>query len=121
MRMSLRLTRSLSPLLLTALALAGCAASSPPPPPPPPPVDPGEAPPGWDDGIRPPEAEDLNPDPAIVEVALDARVAALEIVPGTTTPAWTYNGRLCGPLIRAKVGDTVIVHLTNDLPEETTI
>jgi FtsP/CotA-like multicopper oxidase with cupredoxin domain len=108
-------------LLLAALGVASCADAPPPVSPPPPPVDHGEAPPGWDDGIRPPEAEDLNPDPSIVEVALDARVASLEILPGTTTPAWTYNGGLCGPLIRAKVGDTIIVHFTNSLPEETTV
>ena len=34
---------------------------------------------------------------------------------------WTYNGLVPGPLIRARVGDRVVVHFTNNLPEETTI
>ena len=35
--------------------------------------------------------------------------------------AWTYDGRIPGPLIRAHVGDRVIVHFTNNLPQPTTI
>jgi FtsP/CotA-like multicopper oxidase with cupredoxin domain len=76
---------------------------------------------GWDDGIRVPEATDLDPSPDTVEVAITAAVTPLEIQPGLTTPLWTYNGTLPGPLIRAKVGDRVIVHFTNQLPEPTTI
>src|SRR6185369_273003 len=47
--------------------------------------------------------------------------ADLSIVPGGTTPMWTYDGRVPGPLIRARAGDRVVVHFTNALPEETTI
>lgn len=32
-----------------------------------------------------------------------------------------YNGRVPGPVLRANVGDTVVVHLSNLLPEPTTI
>ena len=78
-------------------------------------------PPGWDDGIRVAEAYDFNPDPKIVEVNLHAALANLSFAPGQTTTVWTYNGQIPGPLIRARVGDRVIVHLTNDLPEPTTI
>ena len=35
--------------------------------------------------------------------------------------AWTYDGGLPGPLIRARVGDRLIVHFTNELPEPTTV
>jgi FtsP/CotA-like multicopper oxidase with cupredoxin domain len=76
---------------------------------------------GWDDAIRVPAAHDLNPDPAIVEVNLEARLADFRFVPGGPTTAWTYDGLLPGPLIRAKVGDRVIVHFSNSLPEPTTI
>lgn len=76
---------------------------------------------GWDDELAMAEAEDTNPDPRVVEVNLTAREAALEILPGTTTPMWTYDGKLPGPLIRAKVGDTLVVHFKNELPEPTTI
>jgi FtsP/CotA-like multicopper oxidase with cupredoxin domain len=76
---------------------------------------------GWDDDLRLPEAEDLNPDPHVLEINLEARTAELEILPGVKTEAWTYNGMLPGPLIRARVGDRLIVHFTNSLPEATTI
>ncbi len=35
--------------------------------------------------------------------------------------AWTYDGGLPGPIIRTKVGDRLIVHFTNHLPQPTTI
>jgi FtsP/CotA-like multicopper oxidase with cupredoxin domain len=80
-----------------------------------------QQPAGWDQGLRVPEAVDINPDPSIVEVNLTAQVAPMSLVPGGTTNAWTYNGLLPGPQIRAKVGDRVIVHFTNNLPDTTTI
>ena len=52
---------------------------------------------GWDAGMRLPEAPDLNPDPAIVEIEMDARLATIEIAPGLKVEAWTYNGLLPGP------------------------
>jgi FtsP/CotA-like multicopper oxidase with cupredoxin domain len=76
---------------------------------------------GWDQGVRLAEAEDLDPSPGIVEVNLEARIQPLPLREGTTTPVWTYNGRLPGPLIRARVGDRLIVNFTNNLPRETTI
>ena len=81
----------------------------------------GHAPPGWDAGIRLAEAADRNPDPNVVEVDLTARIAEVEIAPGTRVRAWTYNGGLPGPLIRTKVGDRLIVHFVNELDEPTTI
>src|SRR3954468_23267351 len=79
------------------------------------------APADWDTGVRLNEARDTNPDPAIVEVAMTARVADVEVAPGQRVKAWTYDGGIPGPLIRAHVGDRVIVHFTNDLPQPTTI
>ena len=76
---------------------------------------------GWDADLTLPQPTDLNPDPRIVEINLEAKIASLEITPGVLTPVWTYNGLLPGPYIRATVGDTVIVHFKNSLPEETTI
>ena len=66
------------------------------------------------------EAPDTNPDPRIVEVNLDARVAEVEIG-ARRVEVWTYNGSLPGPLIRANVGDRLIVHVTNHLPSSTTV
>ena len=66
-------------------------------------------------------APDLDPSPAVVEVALEAKLAQVEIAPGRTLSLWTYNGQLPGPRIEAKVGDTVRVRFKNSLPEATTI
>ena len=78
-------------------------------------------PPQWDAGIRIAEATDRNPDPDIVEVDFEARVATVEIAPGLKVDAWTYNGAIPGPTIRVKVGDRLIVHFTNNLPRPSTI
>jgi FtsP/CotA-like multicopper oxidase with cupredoxin domain len=76
---------------------------------------------GWEDAARLTEAPDLNPDPRIVEVMLDARVATVETAPGHRVEAWTYNGTLPGPLIRVHAGDRLIVRFTNQLPQPTTV
>jgi FtsP/CotA-like multicopper oxidase with cupredoxin domain len=76
---------------------------------------------GWDAGLKLVEAADVNPDPKIVEVTLEARISSLEITPGVRTDAWTYNGGLPGPLIRARKGDRLIVHFSNRLPQSTTV
>src|SRR5262245_23060799 len=78
-------------------------------------------PPSWDADTKLPEALDINPDPHIVEVDLEAAVSSLEIVPGVRSHVWTYNGGLPGPLIHARVGDRIIVHFTNKLPKPTTV
>lgn len=61
----------------------------------------------------PAPAEDLDPDPDTVRVAL--RAAPRD------DGSWAYNGQVPGPTIRARVGDTVVVELRNDLPNATTI
>ena len=62
----------------------------------------------------------LAAQPRTVEVNLDARISRVTIEPGHEVDAWTYNGDIPGPLIRARVGDRLIVHLTNHLPQPTT-
>jgi FtsP/CotA-like multicopper oxidase with cupredoxin domain len=79
------------------------------------------APPNWDADIRLKEAQDLNPDPKIVEVNLTAKIARVEVAPGKVVEAWTYDGGLPGPLIRGRVGDRLIVHFKNELPQPTTV
>src|SRR5947207_14084972 len=75
----------------------------------------------WDGGIKLAEVRDTNPDPKIVEVDLTARLADVEVAPGKTVQAWTYDGKIPGPLIRAHLGDRVIVHFVNRLPQPTTV
>ncbi len=78
-------------------------------------------PPHWDAAVRLPEAVDRNPDPRILEINLEARLAEVEIAPGQRVNAWTYDGGLPGPLIRLRVGDRLIVHFVNRLPQPTTV
>ena len=79
------------------------------------------APAGWADGVKLGELPDLNPDPTIVEVNLVAKLANVEVAPGKVVRAWTYNGGLPGPLIKANVGNRVIVHFKNELDQATTV
>jgi FtsP/CotA-like multicopper oxidase with cupredoxin domain len=68
-----------------------------------------------------PRAEDRNPDPNTVEIELEAREGTKTIGLSPPTPVWTYNGLTPAPLIDTKVGDRLIVHFKNALPEPTTI
>jgi FtsP/CotA-like multicopper oxidase with cupredoxin domain len=81
----------------------------------------GLQPEGGNSGLGPTAAADINPDPRVLEINLEARIARVEIAPGQTVDAWTYDGRIPGPLIRLRVGDRLIVHFTNALPDPTTI
>jgi FtsP/CotA-like multicopper oxidase with cupredoxin domain len=75
---------------------------------------------GWDDAVNLTEATDLNPDPHVVEVNLEARPDTVNLA-GIPTAMWTYNGAVPGPLIRTRVGDTVVVHFHSALPDPTTL
>ncbi|MHC4203607.1 MAG: multicopper oxidase family protein, partial [Planctomycetota bacterium] len=75
----------------------------------------------WTYSIKPHVARDLNPDPDIVELILVATESYVRFDNETSTIVWTYNGSIPGPTIDGKVGDTLIVHFFNNLPEETTV
>jgi FtsP/CotA-like multicopper oxidase with cupredoxin domain len=109
------------PLVAAALAATGCDGRAEREEAAAPPASAVGQPVGWADELAMPVPRDLNPDPDVVEIALEARVEEIEILPGTKTPAWTYNGTVPGPMIRAKIGDRLIVHFKNSLPEPTTI
>lgn len=49
------------------------------------------------------------------EVTMDQ--AQLEIIPGTLTTIWGYNGLYPGPTIRARSGRRTVIRQKNDLPE----
>jgi FtsP/CotA-like multicopper oxidase with cupredoxin domain len=70
-------------------------------------------------GLTP--AVDINPDPHIFEFNLEAKLSTTEYVTGKTTPVWSYNGTVPGPLIDVSVGDTLVIHFKNSLPQATTI
>jgi FtsP/CotA-like multicopper oxidase with cupredoxin domain len=68
-----------------------------------------------------PALEDKNPDPNVVEVSLEAAPTTLSYEDGKTTKVIAFNGSIPGPLLRAKVGDEVIVHFKNNQESPTTI
>jgi FtsP/CotA-like multicopper oxidase with cupredoxin domain len=74
-------------------------------------------------------ALDTDPDPDVVEVWLAAAPSTVELLPGRPAQVWAYRDdavagstpQVPGPLIEAKLGDLVLVHLLNELPEGTTL
>lgn len=61
-----------------------------------------------------------NSKPAF-DYTLVAEEAAVSIIPGTRTPALTFNGRFPAPILRAKQGMPLRVKLINHLQQPTTI
>jgi nitrite reductase (NO-forming) len=50
---------------------------------------------------------------ATVDIYMEAVEVTAELEDGTTFSYWTYNGTVPGPMFRARVGDTVVVHFSN--------
>jgi nitrite reductase (NO-forming) len=55
-------------------------------------------------------------DPETLRVDLETIELSGQLADGTTFRYWTFNGKVPGPFIRVRVGDTVEVHLKN-LPD----
>jgi len=51
--------------------------------------------------------------PAVVRATLESGVKTTQISTGLTYTFWTFNGQVPGPMIRARVGDTLEIHVTN--------
>jgi len=47
------------------------------------------------------------------EVHFDVQEVVADVVKGTSMEFWTFGGRIPGPMIRARVGDTIDFHLHN--------
>ncbi|MBF6180609.1 multicopper oxidase family protein [Nocardia otitidiscaviarum] len=52
---------------------------------------------------------------------LEAQAGRSEILSGTFTPTWGFNGPVLGPTIRVRRGETVAFTVRNGLPEPTTV
>jgi nitrite reductase (NO-forming) len=48
-----------------------------------------------------------------VEFVIYTQEVTAQLEDGTTYEMWTYNGKVPGPMLRVKVGDTVVIHLDN--------
>lgn len=53
-------------------------------------------------------------EPTVVRVDLETKEVVGQLADGTTYTYWTFNGKVPGPFIRVRVGDTVELHLKND-------
>jgi FtsP/CotA-like multicopper oxidase with cupredoxin domain len=62
--------------------------------------------------LYPPEAQPYQPG-RVREYTLRAIDREIEIAPGVFFPAWTYNGTVPGPVIRATEGDLLRVRFVN--------
>jgi FtsP/CotA-like multicopper oxidase with cupredoxin domain len=57
----------------------------------------------------------------IVEYNLEASMFDWDIAPGKTIKAWGFNNQVPGPALKANVGDTLVVRVTNNLDEPTIV
>ena len=67
-----------------------------------------------------PSVVDTNPDPMVVETAITAQEATLDVGGGVMADMQTFNGSVPGPEFRLTVGQRVIVHFENQLSDEAT-
>jgi FtsP/CotA-like multicopper oxidase with cupredoxin domain len=56
-----------------------------------------------------------------IEYNLIASEFKWDIAPGKTIEAWGFNERVPGPVLKASVGDTLVIRITNNLKEPTMI
>jgi len=76
---------------------------------------------GASTALSPVAAIDRDPRPDVVAVTLTAAPVDTELEPGRRVHLAGYSGSAPGPLIRAKPGDLLQVHLDNRLTEPTTL
>lgn len=63
----------------------------------------------WDTG----QVRQLSDGRRLREYQITAVDKEIEIAPGLFFPAWTYNGRVPGPTLRATEGDRIRIHFVN--------
>lgn len=81
------------------------------------------------ENFSPEPLTDTNPDPDVVEVQIVAETAKHTYLANKPADVWAFRdaarpgstASIPGPLLEAKLGDRVIVHFKNALPEETTV
>lgn len=57
-------------------------------------------------------------EPQTVQVELIAQEVVGQLADGTTMTYFTFNGTVPGPLLRVRVGDTVQIHLSNEMTSQ---
>ena len=65
--------------------------------------------------------EHAAPNGTVRTFELVAAPTELPLVDGKPLRVWAYNGQVPGPTLRIRLGDTLRVRFTNNLPQETTV
>ena len=94
-----------------AVALCACASTEPA----------RSVPDGWAASAPLAQIVDRDPDARVVEIDLVAAPMRWALGDGRVVDGMAYNGSVPGPLIEARVGDTLVVHFRNELDRATTI
>jgi bilirubin oxidase len=68
-------------------------------------------------GMQPPQRDPVR----VVELTITAAPTQLSLIDGGATDVYAFNGRVPGPTIELREGDSVVVHFRNELPEPSTI
>jgi blue copper oxidase len=69
----------------------------------------------------PPLAESYVDDDGRRVFDLAAQPGTTELLPGAPTDTWGFNGSYLGPTLRAEYGEDVLVNVTNELDQTTTV
>jgi FtsP/CotA-like multicopper oxidase with cupredoxin domain len=64
---------------------------------------------------------DMKKQAKVIEYNLEATEFNWDIAPGKTIEAWGFNKQVPGPVLKANVGDTLVIRVTNHLKEPTMI
>ena len=101
-------------LVAASAATAGCLSAAS--------VSPVAVPAAFDRPVHiPPLAESRVTEDGTRVFTLTARQGTSELVDGTPTPTWGFDGDHLGPTLRAGDGERVAVEVRNELPEPTTV
>lgn len=65
--------------------------------------------------------EEASPHGEVVDFEFTAAPSEIELFPDYQTRVWSYDGQVPGPTLRVRLGQTVRVNFTNQLPQPTTI
>jgi len=65
--------------------------------------------------------EKASPNGEVVDFEFAAAPAEVELFQGFKTKVWAYDGRVPGPTLRIRLGQTLRLKFTNSLPQPTTI
>lgn len=92
--------------IVTVLSIGACSSRSSGPP---------------ERGLEDAYPVEASPVGTVRTFEIVAAPTELPLIDGSKLRVWAYNGQVPGPTLRIRLGETLRVHFTNRLPQETTI